>query len=109
MSFTDFELENDYLNCSHDAVVILDGDNYQAPPIGSCILYVYIYVYVNVYEKNKDYIVVWYLHYVLWLACFYEKFLVVKQQFVLALLSCIWLNGTSQQFIDPIVLSLIKF
>lgn len=58
MSFTDFELENNYLNCSHDVVVILDGDNYQAPPIGSSILCVYIYVYVFVYEKNKDDIVV---------------------------------------------------
>lgn len=34
LSFTDFELESSYLNCSHDAVVILDGDNYQAPAIG---------------------------------------------------------------------------
>lgn len=58
MSFTDFELENNYLNCSQDVVVILDGDNYQAPHIGSSILCVYIYVYVFVYEKNKDNIVV---------------------------------------------------
>uniref|UniRef100_A0A3Q3MXM2 Cubilin n=1 Tax=Mastacembelus armatus TaxID=205130 RepID=A0A3Q3MXM2_9TELE len=34
LSFTDFELEMVYSNCSHDAVVILDGDNYQAPSIG---------------------------------------------------------------------------
>lgn len=35
LSFTDFELELNYPNCSHDAVMILDGDNYQAPQIGS--------------------------------------------------------------------------
>lgn len=34
VSFTDFALETSYVNCSHDAVVILDGDNYQAPAIG---------------------------------------------------------------------------
>ncbi|XP_060950209.1 cubilin [Limanda limanda] len=34
LSFTDFELEMIYSNCSHDAVEILDGDNYQAPSIG---------------------------------------------------------------------------
>ncbi|XP_059183305.1 cubilin [Centropristis striata] len=34
LSFTDFELEMVYSNCSHDAVEILDGDNYQAPSIG---------------------------------------------------------------------------
>uniref|UniRef100_A0A3Q3W0B5 Cubilin n=1 Tax=Mola mola TaxID=94237 RepID=A0A3Q3W0B5_MOLML len=33
LSFTDFELETN-LNCSHDAVMIRDGDNYQAPVIG---------------------------------------------------------------------------
>lgn len=35
LSFTDFELEMIYSNCSNDAVEILDGDNYQAPSIGS--------------------------------------------------------------------------
>ncbi|XP_070708966.1 cubilin [Pempheris klunzingeri] len=34
LSFTDFELEMINSNCSHDAVNILDGDNYQAPSIG---------------------------------------------------------------------------
>ncbi|KAM6953504.1 cubilin [Aplochiton taeniatus] len=34
LSFTDFELEQLYTNCSHDAVEILDGDNLQAPAIG---------------------------------------------------------------------------
>ncbi|XP_037612385.1 cubilin [Sebastes umbrosus] len=34
LSFTDFELEMINSNCSHDAVEILDGDNYQAPSIG---------------------------------------------------------------------------
>uniref|UniRef100_A0A3Q2TAZ9 Cubilin n=1 Tax=Fundulus heteroclitus TaxID=8078 RepID=A0A3Q2TAZ9_FUNHE len=34
LSFTDLELEIIYSNCSHDAVEILDGDNYQAPSIG---------------------------------------------------------------------------
>ncbi|XP_047455679.1 cubilin [Mugil cephalus] len=34
LSFTDFELERLNSNCSHDAVQILDGDNYQAPSIG---------------------------------------------------------------------------
>ncbi|XP_053268342.1 cubilin [Pleuronectes platessa] len=34
LSFTDFELEMIYSNCSHEAVEILDGDNYQAPSIG---------------------------------------------------------------------------
>ncbi|XP_032366699.1 cubilin [Etheostoma spectabile] len=34
LSFTDFELEKVNSNCSHDAVEILDGDNYQAPTIG---------------------------------------------------------------------------
>lgn len=34
LSFTDFGLEANYLNCSHDAVVIRDGDNYQAPAVG---------------------------------------------------------------------------
>lgn len=34
LSFTDFELEMLNSNCSHDAVEILDGDNYQAPSIG---------------------------------------------------------------------------
>ncbi|XP_027132680.1 cubilin, partial [Larimichthys crocea] len=34
LSFTDFELEMVFSNCSHDAVKILDGDNYQAPSIG---------------------------------------------------------------------------
>ncbi|KAG7527098.1 cubilin [Solea senegalensis] len=34
LSFTDFELEMVNTNCSHDAVEILDGDNYQAPSIG---------------------------------------------------------------------------
>ncbi|KAF6722152.1 Cubilin [Oryzias melastigma] len=33
LSFTDFELEATSSNCSHDAVEILDGDNYQAPSI----------------------------------------------------------------------------
>ncbi|XP_034025114.1 cubilin [Thalassophryne amazonica] len=34
LSFTDLNLEMANSNCSHDAVVILDGDNYQAPSIG---------------------------------------------------------------------------
>nr|XP_020470999.1 cubilin [Monopterus albus] len=34
LSFTDFELEMIYSNCSHDAVEVLDGNNYQAPSIG---------------------------------------------------------------------------
>nr|XP_046226989.1 cubilin [Scatophagus argus] len=34
LSFTDFELEMISSNCSHDAVTVLDGDNYQAPLIG---------------------------------------------------------------------------
>ncbi|CAB1340813.1 unnamed protein product [Coregonus sp. 'balchen'] len=34
LSFTDFELESLNSNCSHDAVEILDGDNYMAPVIG---------------------------------------------------------------------------
>uniref|UniRef100_A0AAQ4PGY7 Cubilin n=1 Tax=Gasterosteus aculeatus aculeatus TaxID=481459 RepID=A0AAQ4PGY7_GASAC len=34
LSFTDFELEMINWNCSHDAVDVLDGDNYQAPSIG---------------------------------------------------------------------------
>ncbi|KAG7219563.1 hypothetical protein INR49_018990 [Caranx melampygus] len=34
LSFTDFELEMVNANCSHDAVEVLDGDNYQAPSIG---------------------------------------------------------------------------
>ncbi|XP_068604308.1 cubilin [Brachionichthys hirsutus] len=34
LSFTDFELEIMSSSCSHDAVEILDGDNYQAPSIG---------------------------------------------------------------------------
>ncbi|KAL2085662.1 hypothetical protein ACEWY4_018982 [Coilia grayii] len=34
LSFTDFELEMVYSNCSHDSVEVLDGDNYQAPSVG---------------------------------------------------------------------------
>ncbi|XP_066539114.1 cubilin [Hoplias malabaricus] len=34
VSFTDFELEMVNSNCSHDAVEILDGDNYEAPSVG---------------------------------------------------------------------------
>ncbi|KAF7648099.1 hypothetical protein LDENG_00162070 [Lucifuga dentata] len=34
LSFTDFDLEMINSDCSHDAVEILDGDNYQAPSIG---------------------------------------------------------------------------
>uniref|UniRef100_A0A4W4F6Q8 Cubilin n=1 Tax=Electrophorus electricus TaxID=8005 RepID=A0A4W4F6Q8_ELEEL len=34
LSFTDFELEMLNANCSHDAVEILDGDNYGAPSVG---------------------------------------------------------------------------
>ncbi|XP_015810319.3 cubilin [Nothobranchius furzeri] len=34
LSFTDFELEMINVNCSHDSVEILDGDNSQAPSIG---------------------------------------------------------------------------
>ncbi|CAL8311895.1 unnamed protein product [Merluccius merluccius] len=34
LSFTDIDLEMINSNCSHDAVEILDGDNYQAPSIG---------------------------------------------------------------------------
>ncbi|XP_056155801.1 cubilin [Lampris incognitus] len=34
LSFTDFDLEMLNSNCSHDAVEILDGDNYQAPSLG---------------------------------------------------------------------------
>ncbi|TWW71481.1 Cubilin 460 kDa receptor, partial [Takifugu flavidus] len=34
LSFTDFALETNYMNCSHDAVMILDGNNNQAPVIG---------------------------------------------------------------------------
>ncbi|XP_056290732.1 cubilin [Pseudoliparis swirei] len=34
LSFTDFELEMVNSNCAHDAVQILDGDNYQSPSIG---------------------------------------------------------------------------
>ncbi|XP_071062991.1 LOW QUALITY PROTEIN: cubilin [Pseudochaenichthys georgianus] len=34
LSFTDFELEMINSDCSHDALEILDGDNYQAPSIG---------------------------------------------------------------------------
>ncbi|KAF0028409.1 hypothetical protein F2P81_019496 [Scophthalmus maximus] len=34
LSFTEFDLERVYSNCSHDAVEVLDGDNYQAPSIG---------------------------------------------------------------------------
>ncbi|XP_017555843.2 cubilin [Pygocentrus nattereri] len=34
LSFTDFELEMLNSNCSHDAVEILDGDNYGAPSVG---------------------------------------------------------------------------
>lgn len=48
LSFTDFDLEMITSNCSHDAVNILDGDNYLAPSIGSltlcvclCVLYVH--------------------------------------------------------------------
>lgn len=47
MSFTDFELEMIYSNCSHDAVEILDGDNYEAPSIGSYTVCVYVCVYVQ--------------------------------------------------------------
>lgn len=35
LSFTDFELETNHLNCSNDVVKILDGNNNQAPLIGS--------------------------------------------------------------------------
>ncbi|XP_074549445.1 cubilin [Halichoeres trimaculatus] len=35
LSFTDFELEMVNSDCTHDAVNILDGDNYQAPSIGT--------------------------------------------------------------------------
>lgn len=38
LSFTDFELESLNSNCSHDAVEILDGDNYMAPVIGKVML-----------------------------------------------------------------------
>ncbi|MCJ8728547.1 hypothetical protein PDJAM_G00005700 [Pangasius djambal] len=34
LSFTDFELEMVNTNCSHDAVEILDGNNYEAPVVG---------------------------------------------------------------------------
>ncbi|XP_043916230.1 cubilin-like [Protopterus annectens] len=34
ISFTDFEIENRYGNCSSDAVEFLDGDNSEAPSIG---------------------------------------------------------------------------
>lgn len=34
LSFTDFEVEMVYSDCSHDSVEILDGDNYQAPSVG---------------------------------------------------------------------------
>lgn len=37
LSFTDFDLETNYMNCSHDAVMILDGNNNQAPVIGVCL------------------------------------------------------------------------
>uniref|UniRef100_A0A4W3K7X0 Cubilin n=1 Tax=Callorhinchus milii TaxID=7868 RepID=A0A4W3K7X0_CALMI len=34
LSFTDFAIESNGKNCSTDALQILDGDNYEAPPIG---------------------------------------------------------------------------
>ncbi|XP_063063043.1 cubilin [Engraulis encrasicolus] len=34
LSFTDFELEMIYANCSHDSLEVMDGDNYQAPSVG---------------------------------------------------------------------------
>lgn len=43
LSFTDFELEMINVNCSHDAVEILDGDNYQAPSIGGYTLDFFLY------------------------------------------------------------------
>lgn len=48
LSFTDFELEMNYPNCSNDAVTILDGDNYQAPPIGSYTACVSVCVFESV-------------------------------------------------------------
>lgn len=33
LSFTDFELES-HPSCTHDAVVLMDGDNYEAPTVG---------------------------------------------------------------------------
>lgn len=44
LSFTDFDLEMITSNCSHDAVDILDGDNYQAPSIGNVTLCVFVRV-----------------------------------------------------------------
>uniref|UniRef100_I3KD12 Cubilin n=1 Tax=Oreochromis niloticus TaxID=8128 RepID=I3KD12_ORENI len=34
LSFTDFDLERIFANCSHDFLEILDGDNYNSPTIG---------------------------------------------------------------------------
>lgn len=44
LSFTDFDLEMISSNCSHDAVNILDGDNYQAPSIGNLTMFVFLCV-----------------------------------------------------------------
>uniref|UniRef100_A0A669E0J6 Cubilin n=1 Tax=Oreochromis niloticus TaxID=8128 RepID=A0A669E0J6_ORENI len=44
LSFTDFDLERIFANCSHDFLEILDGDNYNSPTIGSYSLYVCLLV-----------------------------------------------------------------
>lgn len=53
LSFTDFDLEMITSNCSHDAVDILDGDNYQAPSIGNLDLCVFVCV-----ERTPEHITV---------------------------------------------------
>lgn len=56
LSFTDFELEMISSNCSHDAVKILDGDNYQAPSIGSYTVCVCVCacVFTKAYAVDND-------------------------------------------------------
>ena len=52
LSFTDFELEIISSNCSHDAVEILDGDNYQAPSIGTFTFIVCACASVRIMQLN---------------------------------------------------------
>lgn len=54
LSFTDFELEMISSNCSHDAVKILDGDNYQAPSIGTYTVCVFVRAFPKAYAVNND-------------------------------------------------------
>lgn len=55
LSFTDFDLEKIDSNCSHDAVEILDGDNYQAPSIGGYAIHSWKWMLQHVLQFKRTY------------------------------------------------------